>query len=121
MSRRPAAILLPALLAAAPALADGLAVSWQGHPFTGTTARYRCDAAAVAAGLPAEPRVQYLNGANNSLAVLLRPDGPLVMAQTLSADGVRYAGGDLVWWSKGRQALVERRGQTGTCTERSGS
>jgi membrane-bound inhibitor of C-type lysozyme len=45
--------------------------------------------------------VEYINSRGNALAVLGLADGPLVMANVLSASGARYAGGRYIWWTRG--------------------
>lgn len=49
--------------------------------------------------------VTYWNGDNGQSFALMRIDGrPTLLVNTMSADGVRYAAGSAVWWTKGRDA-----------------
>ncbi len=65
------------------------------------TASFVCDSAATKLGLPAGVfRVQYINGAGNSLAVLPISGKSLIFANVLSGSGARYAA-DRFTWSDG--------------------
>ena len=66
----------------------------------------RCDEHAKSMGLPSGPfTVTYLNGSNNSLAVLPINGHPLIFAGVLSADGSRYAADRFVWWDVGSRGI----------------
>jgi membrane-bound inhibitor of C-type lysozyme len=41
---------------------------------------------------------------------------PVVLRQTLSADGGRYADGDMEFWIKGKSARLTRAGAAADCT-----
>ena len=46
----------------------------------------------------------YWNGDNGQSFALMPVDGkPTLLVNTMSADGVRYAAGFVVWWTKGRK------------------
>ncbi|PVB60465.1 hypothetical protein DCO57_16835 [Labrenzia sp. 011] len=45
--------------------------------------------------------VEYINAGPISLAILRMPDETVVASQVISGSGVRYAGGEYVWWTKG--------------------
>jgi membrane-bound inhibitor of C-type lysozyme len=46
--------------------------------------------------------VTYWNGDNGQSFALMPVDGkPTLLVNTMSADGVRYAAGFVVWWTKG--------------------
>lgn len=62
-------------------------------------ASYMCDDQSVA-------EVVYINAGPVSLATLSRKGEFLVLANVLSGSGARYAGGSLIWWSKGRGASL---------------
>jgi membrane-bound inhibitor of C-type lysozyme len=48
-------------------------------------------------------KVTYLNGRNGQSFALMTVKGvPTLLVSTMSADGVRYQGGFVTWWSKGR-------------------
>ncbi len=67
---------------------------------------FQCDEHATTLGLPSGPfTVTYLNGENNSLAVLPINGHPLIFSGVLSADGSRYAAGRFVWWDVGSRGI----------------
>lgn len=48
--------------------------------------------------------VTYWNGDNGQSFALMPVDGkPTLLVNVMSADGVRYAAGFVVWWTKGRE------------------
>lgn len=55
--------------------------------------RYQCGATEI--------EVTYINVGANSLAVLKLGERVVVAASVLAASGARYAGQELVWWTKG--------------------
>jgi len=57
------------------------------------TIEYRCGDAAL--------EVEYINAGTISLAVLRMEDQTVVASQVISGSGVRYAGGQYIWWAKG--------------------
>lgn len=75
------------------------------------TATYRCsDGSRLVAS--------FETPADGPGSVTLAPaaDGkPLVLPQSVSADGGRYAAGDTLFWIKGRQATFTRTGHTLIC------
>jgi len=50
--------------------------------------------------------VEYVNAGPVSLAVFEHEGEPVVAAAGIAASGVRYAGGRLVWWTKGAEASL---------------
>ncbi|WEX10098.1 MliC family protein [Chelativorans sp. AA-79] len=50
--------------------------------------------------------VDYVNAGPVSLAVFEHEGEPVIAAAGLSASGVRYVGGRLVWWTKGPEASL---------------
>jgi len=50
--------------------------------------------------------VEYVNAGPVSLAVFTYEGKPVVAAAGIAASGVRYAGGRLVWWTKGAEASL---------------
>src|SRR5687768_13492477 len=51
--------------------------------------------------------------------VFARPSAELTLPQALSADGGRYAQGDVEFWIKGQGATLTREGKQTTCRTRS--
>jgi membrane-bound inhibitor of C-type lysozyme len=50
--------------------------------------------------------VEYVNAGPVSLAVFEHEGEPVVAAAGMSASGVRYAGGTVIWWTKGSEASL---------------
>lgn len=50
--------------------------------------------------------VEYINADPISLVVFAYDGKPLLGSNLLSASGARYAGGQFIWWSKGRNASL---------------
>ena len=48
----------------------------------------------------------YVNAGENALAVLKIGDRVVVTANVLAGSGARYAGQELVWWTKGDEATL---------------
>lgn len=82
---------------AVPAAASSISIELPGE-VERIEMRYDC------AGVPVE--VEYINAGENSLAIVHLQEGPLVMANVLSASGARYAGRQYVWWTKGDEASL---------------
>ncbi|HVP29694.1 MAG TPA: MliC family protein [Myxococcota bacterium] len=98
---RPVAALVPLVLAT---LLLGCASAQQGNAVT-----YHCDGGKT---------LSVVYGASSARVTL--PDGTAAdWRQLPSASGVRYGDGTTSLWSKGREAFVERGGQTilGGCRE----
>ena len=51
-----------------------------------------------------EVKAEYINLANNSLAVLGLGDETIIAVTVLSGSGARYTGQQYVWWTKGDNA-----------------
>ncbi len=67
-------------------------------PFSRKTVSFTCDSNGVKLGLPAGVfRVEYINGAGNSLAVLPIAGKSLIFANVLSGSGARYAADRFIW------------------------
>ncbi|MBC9247257.1 MliC family protein [Paracoccus sp. 11-3] len=52
-------------------------------------------------------RVQYVNGAANSLALIPIDGTERVFVNVVSASGARYVSGEYEWWSKGDGAMLD--------------
>jgi len=50
--------------------------------------------------------VEYVNAGPVWLAVFTHEGEPVVASAGITASGVRYAGGRLVWWTKGAEASL---------------
>jgi membrane-bound inhibitor of C-type lysozyme len=73
-------------------------------------ASYRCaDGTAVRAVFSAP-------GPTGSVQLFARQAKPVVLPQALSADGGRYADGDVEFWIKGKTARLTRAGAATDCT-----
>ena len=48
----------------------------------------------------------YINAGDNSLAVLKMGDRVVVTVAVLAASGAKYAGQELIWWTKGDEATL---------------
>jgi membrane-bound inhibitor of C-type lysozyme len=46
----------------------------------------------------------YINAPGNALAVVRIGGATVIMANVLAGSGAKYAGGQYVWWTKGREA-----------------
>jgi membrane-bound inhibitor of C-type lysozyme len=109
--------LLAGLAVAAAAWA---ALAQAGAP--ATVAPYVCDAKARRLGLPSGAfNVSYFHGpAGEELAAVPVDGKAIVLSSAPSADGAKYAGDHLVWWSKGDGAIAykneaERAKTTAEC------
>ncbi|WP_034658632.1 MliC family protein [Chelativorans sp. J32] len=69
--------------------------------------------------------VEYVNAGPVSLAVFDYEGEPVVASAGIAASGVRYAGGKLIWWTKGASASLydltegEDAAPIAECTEKS--
>ncbi|WP_274626787.1 MliC family protein [Arvimicrobium flavum] len=63
-----------------------------------STVAYACD--------PAKLTVEYITTSATSLAVVMTDKDTVVMSRVPSASGVRYAGENYVWWTKGRDGSL---------------
>ena len=93
---------------AASAAAAELALQLAGNdPIVQHTRTYRCDSHATAIGLPAGSfKVQYVNGAGNSLAVVPIKGKSLIFSNVVSGSGARYAAGQYIWWEAGARGVT---------------
>ncbi|RFC67186.1 hypothetical protein DY251_12965 [Mesorhizobium denitrificans] len=65
---------------------------------TSETVNYDCGGQKIAA--------TYINAGDNSLAVLKMGDRVVVTVAVLAASGAKYAGQELIWWTKGDEATL---------------
>jgi len=93
---------------AATAAAAELTLQLAGNdPIVQQTRTYQCDSHAAAIGLPAENfKVQYVNGAGNSLAVLPINGKSLIFSNVISGSGARYAARQYIWWEAGARGVT---------------
>ncbi len=63
------------------------------------TVHYRCDADRTLT-------VRYLNGTDNSAAILRISGNPLLFVNVISASGVRYVAGQYEWLTKGDEGSL---------------
>jgi membrane-bound inhibitor of C-type lysozyme len=96
-----AIIISLTLLAALPAHALDLTITL---PSRGDIAIDRLKASYDCSGATFE--VEYINAGLVSLAVFEYDGAPFVAANVLSASGARYAGGHLIWWTKGAEGSL---------------
>jgi len=76
-------------------------------PIVQHTRTYQCDSHAAAIGLPAGNfKVQYVNGAGNSLAVVPINGKSLIFSNVISGSGARYAAGQYIWWEAGARGVT---------------
>lgn len=57
-------------------------------------------------GGAAGKKVIYINAEANSLAILNVEGKQRIFVNVISASGARYASGQYIWWSKGREASL---------------
>lgn len=97
---RMAVIFMGVLLPACTMEATDMTIHLTGsQPVKRSVIRYQCDAQGVKMGLPAgEFRVEYINGAGNSLAILPVNGSSLIFANVISGSGARYAASQYIWW-----------------------
>jgi membrane-bound inhibitor of C-type lysozyme len=69
-----------------------------GGPNMRTTAHYDCGGNAV--------EVEYINVEPDHLAIVPVEGRKRVFALVLSGSGARYASGQYIWWSKGKEAWL---------------
>jgi len=69
-----------------------------GSPNMNTTARYDCS------GEPVD--VEYLNVEPDHLAIVPVDGVKRIFVLVMSGSGARYASGQYVWWSKGKEASL---------------
>lgn len=80
------------LIVSSPAVAGTMTIDVPGD-VESTTATYECAGSRI--------EVEYINAGDNALAVVRLAQGPVIMANVLSASGARYAGQQYIWWTKG--------------------
>jgi len=86
--------LLLMVIATSPVPAETISIDLPGAgPTERRAITYQCPGASI--------RVEYINAASNSLAVLTLGQETIVAASVLAGSGVRYAGRQYVWWTKG--------------------
>lgn len=83
---------LVALAVSGPAAAGTVSIDLPGD-VESNTVLYDCAGSRI--------EVDYINAGENALAVVRLAQGPVVMANVLSASGARYAGRQYIWWTKG--------------------
>ena len=94
-------------LAAGAAAADLTLQLAGSDPIVKQTRTYQCDSHAAAIGLPAGSfKVQYVNGAGNSLAVLPINGKSLIFSNVISGSGARYAARQYIWWEAGARGVT---------------
>ncbi|HEY6991653.1 MAG TPA: MliC family protein [Bryobacteraceae bacterium] len=93
---------------AATAAAAELTLQLAGNdPIVQQTRTYQCDSHAAAIGLPAGNfKVQYVNGAGNSLALLPINGKSLIFSNVISGSGARYAARQYIWWEAGARGVT---------------
>lgn len=64
-----------------------------------TLASYRCDQGDAFT-------VQYINSAQNALAVIPIDGAERIFVNVVSGSGARYVSGEYEWWSKGEEATL---------------
>lgn len=89
---------LAGLLAVPGAQAATISLDLPGDEATHQTVNYDCGGQKIAA--------TYINAGDNSLAVLTIGDRVVVTVSVIAASGARYAGQELVWWTKGNEATL---------------
>jgi membrane-bound inhibitor of C-type lysozyme len=57
------------------------------------------------------------NAPTPATVLLVRGDQTFTLPQAISADGARYVGDDIEFWSKGRDAMVDWQGTKLKCSE----
>ena len=72
---------------------------------------YTCD------GDPASELVARIYRTDPEVTLVEHGDRTVTTFQTISADGARFEGGNVVYWSKGRDAMVTWDGEDMQCTE----
>ncbi len=73
---------------------------------------YACD------GNPANEVVARIYKTDPEVTLVERGDRTVTTYQTISADGARFEGGNVVYWTKGKNAMVTWDGKELQCTER---
>lgn len=86
------------LLAVQGAQAAEIKLDLPGDPASRETVNYDCGGQKVSA--------TYINAGDNALAVLTIGERVVVTVNVLSASGAKYAGQELVWWTKGGEATL---------------
>jgi membrane-bound inhibitor of C-type lysozyme len=85
------------------------------EPISRRTMKYQCDGQGSKMGLPAGVfSVEYLNGAGNSLAIVLVAGHSLIFANVSSGSGARYAAGGYIWWEAGGRVTISSDSIAGT-------
>lgn len=91
-------VMVLAALIAQTAQAANVTLDLPGEPVSRETVNYDCGGQKISA--------TYINAGANSLAVLKIGDRVVVTANVLSGSGARYAGQELIWWTKGDEATL---------------
>jgi len=89
---------LGCVLGASGAQAASVALDLPGDAATRETVNYDCGGQKIAA--------TYINAGDNSLAVLKIGERVVVTVSVLAASGAKYAGQELIWWTKGEEATL---------------
>ncbi|HEY6633405.1 MAG TPA: MliC family protein [Rhizobiaceae bacterium] len=76
-------------------------------------ARYTCSGGVGLEASFSEPGVSP-----EGVVLTFADAGEIALPRVVSADGVRYAEGDVEFWIKGDSATLTRNGKTGTCHAR---
>lgn len=90
--------VLAGVLVASAAQAANVSLDLPGDAATRETVNYDCGGQKIAA--------TYINAGDNSLAVLTIGDRVVVTVSVLAASGAKYAGQELIWWTKGDEATL---------------
>lgn len=108
MSTRFACVALGALTLAVTAFAGDVVIHLDdAAQITRRSVQYQCDALASKLGLPDGPfQVEYINGGDNSLAVLPISGRPLIFANIFSGSGARYAAQQYIWWEAAGRSIT---------------
>ncbi|MGC4026506.1 MAG: MliC family protein [Mesorhizobium sp.] len=90
--------MLASGLAVSSAQAASVSLDLPGDAATRETVNYDCGGQKIAA--------TYINAGDNSLAVLKIGERVVVTVSVLAASGAKYAGQELIWWTKGDEATL---------------
>lgn len=78
-----------------------------------TSARYECSG-----GISLDAQFSPPNYTTGRVELTFGNGRSLTLPQVMSADGGRYAEGDVEFWIKGKGATLRRGAETATCTTR---
>ncbi|MCO5063364.1 MAG: MliC family protein [Rhizobiaceae bacterium] len=95
--RRWFAVLIAAMVAQS-AQAASVTLDLPGGAASRETVNYACGGEKITA--------TYINAGDNALAVLKIGERVVVTVNVLSGSGARYAGQEIVWWTKGSEATL---------------